>query len=960
MVGLNSAASYIALLDEDQNELKYHALEKLNAVVDDFWAEIASDIQKIEELYENESFAKRELAALVASKVYYHLGEFNDAMNFALGAGSLFDVSAKSQYVETLVAHFITEYIRLRVAHTGEHGGAQQAPDAIDPRLERIVMGMFERCYQEGTFKLALGIALEARRLDKIEESIKRSGDVAGMLAYCQKACTDVVKNREFRRTVLRSLISLYHTQSVPDYPSMVRCLTSLDDASAVAEILDTLLHKGADQKSQESTLLAYQLAFDLCDNATQQFLASVRASLPPAPAEASSAPSDASSGEKMDVDTVERYPQQLGRLHTILSGEPSIALYLEFLHQNSHSDLAILKNIKTAVEARTSVTHGATIFANAAMHAGTTRDTFLRENLEWLARATNWAKFSATAGLGVIHKGHLKEGRALLQPYLPNANGTSSSPYSEGGALYALGLIHANHGEAVTQYILGALRNCGQDEVIQHGACLGLGLAAMATNNDEVYEEVKTVMFSDGAVAGEAAGIALGLVMLGSASEKAISEMLAYAHETQHEKIIRGLAMGMALVMYGREEGADTLIQQLIMDKDPILRYGAMYTIGLAYAGTANNDAIRKILHVAVSDVSDDVRRAAVSNLGFLLSRQPERTPKMVSLLAESYNPHVRYGATLALGISCAGTALKEAVDLLLPLAADPVDFVRQGALISLALVLIQTTAAQEPRVTTVRKMFEEKIADKHEEIMCKFGAIYASGIIDAGGRNCTVSLHSRSGHRNMNAIVGVALFSQFWYWYPLANFFALALTPTALIGLNTDLKLPKFEFRSNARPSLFAYPPEVKPPEVKAPTKVSTAVLSYAKGKGKAGAKTTAMDIDDKEKEKEKEKEEASKKAEEEKKEEKKEESFEIKSNPARVTFLQAPHIAFDADSKYQPVKQRDVYGIVLLKNQRPDEPEELVTPSGRFTAASATPTPDEQEPEPPAPFQWQENNA
>jgi len=29
----------------------------------------------------------------------------------------------------------------------------------------------------------------------------------------------------------------------------------------------------------------------------------------------------------------------------------------------------------------------------------------FYRENLEWLARATNWAKFTATASLGVIHK---------------------------------------------------------------------------------------------------------------------------------------------------------------------------------------------------------------------------------------------------------------------------------------------------------------------------------------------------------------------------------------------------------------------------------------------------------------------------------------------------------------------------------------------------------------------------
>ncbi len=42
------------------------------------------------------------------------------------------------------------------------------------------------------------------------------------------------------------------------------------------------------------------------------------------------------------------------------------------------------------------------------------------------------------------------------------------------------------------------------------------------------------------------------------------VTEMLAYAHDTQHEKIIRGLALGLALVSYGREEGADALFEQV------------------------------------------------------------------------------------------------------------------------------------------------------------------------------------------------------------------------------------------------------------------------------------------------------------------------------------------------------------------------------------------------------------
>ena len=69
-----------------------------------------------------------------------------------------------------------------------------------------------------------------------------------------------------------------------------------------------------------------------------------------------------------------------------------------------------ILKSVKAATEVRNSVSHSAIIFANALMHCGTTVDSFLRDNLDWLSRATNWAKFSATAGLGVIHRGHLAE----------------------------------------------------------------------------------------------------------------------------------------------------------------------------------------------------------------------------------------------------------------------------------------------------------------------------------------------------------------------------------------------------------------------------------------------------------------------------------------------------------------------------------------------------------------------
>ena len=163
MAVINTASGFLSLLDEDEPELHQYALSKLNDLVSEFWAEIAHSITKIEVLYEDETFEHRKLAALVASKVYYHLGEFSDAMTYALGAGDLFDIQGRSEFIDTLISKFFDEYIKLRTIKNDEGKHVE-----IDPRLEQIIESMFTRCFNEGGFQEALGIALESRRLDKI------------------------------------------------------------------------------------------------------------------------------------------------------------------------------------------------------------------------------------------------------------------------------------------------------------------------------------------------------------------------------------------------------------------------------------------------------------------------------------------------------------------------------------------------------------------------------------------------------------------------------------------------------------------------------------------------------------------------------------------------------------------------------------------------------------------------
>jgi len=111
------AQGLLALLDEDEPALQAHALRNLHLVIDQNWAEVANKVPRIEEISEDPSFAHRELAAAVASRCFFHLEEYNDALRLALGAGAYFDVAAPSlsrtpadnQYVDTLVSKCIGE-----------------------------------------------------------------------------------------------------------------------------------------------------------------------------------------------------------------------------------------------------------------------------------------------------------------------------------------------------------------------------------------------------------------------------------------------------------------------------------------------------------------------------------------------------------------------------------------------------------------------------------------------------------------------------------------------------------------------------------------------------------------------------------------------------------------------------------------------------------------------------------
>ncbi|GMM53109.1 proteasome regulatory particle base subunit [Starmerella bacillaris] len=902
----------LALLDEPDYALKEYALKTLHAEVNERWPEISDYLPAIEELFEDATFPARSLAALVVAKVYFNLDDHALALKYALAAGNELDLSQRSEFVDTIISHSIKTYVDARQKLVDGEGAATSEPSELiessdlsetidtetDPALAQIVQQMLQRCTESGEVQLALGIALDARRLDLVEKFLA-DGDASDVAFVLDTAMT-LVENRRFRSEVLHLLVRLIQPGSPgsPAYFLLGKLSIQLNDSRLAHTYLSSL------EPAQ-----AIQVAFDYVASASQELR------------------------EKTALLFRDSSKSLHAKIVRILSGVPTCDFSVTFLSTHAHVDVNILQRMKTHLDSRNSMFHAALSFQNALLHLGTTHDSFFRSNVEWLGRATHWTRFTATAALGVIHQGNLTQGMRILHPYLNKSD--KASAHVRGGALYGLGLVFAGFGTEVLPFlqeqVLLSTRDEYEleDEVAVHGACLGLALAGMRSQDEQLYARLRSELYVDSAVVGEAVGIAMGLVMLGSKHAVAETEMLQYARDTQHEKIVRSLGVGLALLNFGREEAADELVSTLLSEHEPILRYGGCFTLALAYAGTGNTRATQKLLHAAVSDSSDDVRRAAVMALGFVYIRNYLALPRMLELLAESHNPHVRYGTALALGVACAGTGLIAAIDVLEPMLRDPVDFVRQGAMVGLALVLVQHTETSHPRVKAVREYFAKIIKTKNEDALAKFGAALAQGLIDAGGCNATISLeHRQTGNLDTRAVAGLAVFLQYWYWFPLAHFVSLAYTPTTVVCVTPDLKVPKLQLECAGAPAKrFNYPAKLEEPGQKVPEQLVSAVLSTTlKEKRKSSVK-------DRERERV-ERERKAKEAEETERERKRHveamnrDVFEV-DNMSRVIPWQRKYLKFSENSAFKPVfEAREPSGVLVVEQIGDAEVEYITT--------------------------------
>ncbi|KAF1745517.1 hypothetical protein MXB_5100 [Myxobolus squamalis] len=627
-------------------------------------------------------------------------------------------------------------------------------------RMETIIGQIIDRAINQKNYFHVLGMAIEMQLIGTLESAIIASTQNYSHIASIVSAARMITWNSEmkfsshYNSKVIQKVLSLYSSQGNHNLAHVAKYLFMLDDREKLTTLLKRLIYSDSSSpvfqkyKFKADLPVALQICFDLYDNCQQKFLGDIIMDLQ---TEASMKTAELIEMGVIDISNVTEagdatlstsgldyktlpYLSNLHKLVSILDGTIPNRLQLDFMVRSLKYDSQIIVNMQQNAKYPTS--HTATSVCNALVHIGTTCDTLIRTNVDWL----------------------ISHFTPYLQPPVNN--------------------------------------------IVQHGACLGVGLAAMGSLSKDLYTMLLSILEVGDAVSGEAAAIGIGLVMLGSANIDAYSYLKNLMVTSKHEKIQRGIALALSM--------------------RPISRVAAVYVITMAYAGTNDSFAVKTLWRIAGSDANDDVKRASLIALGLVMFREPQQFLGIALLFVQTYNPFLRCGALLAIGINI--------VNLVKSLFIDTSLIVRQAAFIACAMIIIQSNEKTTPSYNDIRSTISNICTDRHSDTVAKFGAYVAYGILDAGGHNQSMTFQTLEGHTRIQSVVGLLIFTQFWYWFPLVHLISLCFVPSSIILVNQNLDMPSITFSCDADLSLFSCPIPQETPKNIVLEKIRPVQLSHS----------------------------------------------------------------------------------------------------------------------------------
>ena len=253
-----------------------------------------------------------------------------------------------------------------------------------------------------------------------------------------------------------------------------------------------------------------------------------------------------------------------------------------------------------------------ASAFVNGFVNAGFGNDKMMlvgQENADsnnesWVWKVKDDGRISTAASIGLLQQWDLDAGLQTIDRY-----SESDDDMIRAGAYLAVGVLNSG----VRDSAEAALALLSEPNVLNHktkevrvSAIMGLGLAYAGTQRTEMLE-ILLLYVSDTSLdmqLSAVAALSLGLIFVGSAnsdiSETIIQTFFDDDRAAQlKDKWTRFMALGLALLFFGRQEEVDIITETLEAVDHPMSKPSSVLCQVCAWAGTGAVLKLQELLHI-------------------------------------------------------------------------------------------------------------------------------------------------------------------------------------------------------------------------------------------------------------------------------------------------------------------------------------------------------------------------
>jgi 26S proteasome regulatory subunit N1 len=395
-----------------------------------------------------------------------------------------------------------------------------------------------------------------------------------------------------------------------------------------------------------------------------------------------------------------------------------------------------------------------ASAFVNAFVNAGFGSDKMMLvegDQRPWVWKTKDDGMMSTAASMGMLLQWDVEGGLDKIDKF----NYATEEPI-KAGALLATGILNSG----VRMEADPALALLGDTDNLQHrstsmrlASIMGLGLSHAGSNKEELLELLLPIV-EDSSLdmqLSAMAAVSLGMIFVGSSNHQ-VSEAIANTlmdedrQKQMKDKWTRFMALGLALLYFGRQEEVDVILDILKAIDHPMAKPTAVLASVCAWAGTGTVLKLQELLHICNEHIEDKdekkgeelVQSYAVLGLSLIAMGEDvgqEMVIRQFGHLMHYGEANIRKAVPLAMGLISPSNPQMKVYDTLSRYTHDNDNDVAVNAIFAMGLVGAGTNNAR------LAQLLRQLASYYHRDQNSLFMVRIAQGLLHMGKGTMSVN---------------------------------------------------------------------------------------------------------------------------------------------------------------------------------------------------------------------------